>query len=144
MNEACPLPTPPSESEDAVIRKLLKAKRIAIIGLSDDPSRISHGIGQYLQSVGYRIVPVNPKHEEVLGEKCYARLEDVPGKIDLINVFRRPGFCADVAKSAVAIGAGGMWLQSGIKNAEAKQIAEKSNLPYIENRCIMVEHMHHR
>ena len=144
MNEACPLPTPPSESEDVIIRKLLKAKRIAIVGLSDDPSRISHGIGEYLQSQGYMIVPVNPNHEEVLGEKCYARLEDVPGKIDLVNVFRRPEFCIDVAKSAVAVGAGGLWLQSGIRNAEAKQLAQKSNLPYIENRCIMVEHMHHR
>jgi predicted CoA-binding protein len=144
MNEACPLPTPPSESEDVIIRKLLKAKRIAIVGLSDDPSRISHGIGQYLQSQGYTIVPVNPTHDEVLGEKCYSRLEDVPGKIDLVNVFRRPEFCADVAKSAVAINAGGLWLQSGIRNAEAKQLAQKSNLPYVENRCIMVEHMHHR
>ncbi len=144
MNEACPLPTPPSESEDAIIRKLLKAKRIAIVGLSDDPSRISHGIGEYLQSQGYIIVPVNPNHEEVLGEKCYARLEDVPGKIDLVNVFRRPEFCIDVAKSAVAVGAAGLWLQSGIRNAEAKQLAQKSNLPYIQNRCIMVEHMHHR
>jgi predicted CoA-binding protein len=144
MNEACPLPTPPSESDDAIIRKLLKARRIAIVGLSDDPSRVSHGIGQYLQSVGYTIVPVNPTHEAVLGEKCYPRLEDVPGKLDLVNVFRRPEFCADVAKSAVAINAGGLWLQSGIRNAEAKQLAQKSNLPYIENRCIMVEHMHHR
>jgi predicted CoA-binding protein len=144
MNEACPLPTPPSESEDAIIGKLLKAKRIAIVGLSDDPSRISHGIGQYLQSVGYTVIPVNPTHDEVLGEKCYPRLEDVPGRIDLVNVFRRPGFCAEVARSCIAIGAGGLWLQSGIRNEEAKRLAQQANLPYIENRCIMVEHMHHR
>ncbi|HTL31166.1 MAG TPA: CoA-binding protein [Tepidisphaeraceae bacterium] len=144
MNEACPLPTPPSESEDAIIRRLLAAQRIAIVGLSDNPSRVSFAIAEYLLGAAKEVVPVNPTHSEVLGLTCYARLEDVPGQIDLVNVFRRPEFCGDVARSAVAIAAGGIWLQSGIRSAEAKELARQANIPYIENRCIMVEHMHHR
>ncbi len=123
---------------------MLKAKRIAIVGMSDDPARPSHGIGGYLKSHGYEIVPVNPTHESVMGLKCYARLADVPGKIDLVNVFRRSQFCADVAREAAEVGAKGLWLQAGIRNEEARRIARDARIDYIEDRCIMVEHMHRR
>jgi len=123
------------------IQRMLNARRIAVVGLSDDPSRPSYGVSRYLQSVGKDIIPVNPRYEKVLGSTCYAALEDIPGKIDLVNVFRRPGFCAEVVRSAVALKAGGVWLQSGITNEEARQLAESAGLDFVQDRCIMVEHM---
>src|SRR3954447_7259231 len=111
--EACPLPTPHRADEHEAIERMLAADRIAVVGLSDDPSRPSFGVSQYMQSVGKQIIPINPKHDEVLGERCYAKLSDVPGAIDVVNVFRRPLACADVVREAIAIGAKGVWLQSG-------------------------------
>jgi uncharacterized protein len=141
--EACPLPVPASESEDAVIRKLLQGKRIAVVGLSDDPMRPSFGVASYLMSEGYEVLPVNPNHASVMGLKCYKSLADVPGPIDLVDVFRRPEYCPDVAKDAVAAGAKGIWLQSGIVSDEAREIAARAGVPFVQNRCLMVEHMHH-
>jgi hypothetical protein len=123
---------------------MLGAQRIAIVGLSDDPSRPSHRIASYLIDRGHEIVPVNPAHATVLGLKCYPALEAVPGTIDLVNVFRRPEFCADVARSAVAVGAKGLWLQSGIHSAEAKRIADEGGIDFVQDRCIMIEHMSRR
>jgi len=123
------------------IQRMLNASRIAVVGLSDDPSRPSYGVARYLQSVGKEIIPVNPRYDQVLGTTCYAALEDIPDKIDLVNVFRRPGYCAEVVRSAVALNAGGVWLQSGITNEEARQIAEAAGLDFVQDRCIMVEHM---
>jgi predicted CoA-binding protein len=121
---------------------MLKAKRIAVVGLSDDPMRASYGVADYLRAHGYEIVPVNPNHDEVLGLKCYARLADVPGAIDLVNVFRRPQFCAQVTREAIEVGAKGVWLQSGILNETARELASKAKIDFVQNRCIMVEHMH--
>lgn len=125
-----------------MIQRMVNAKRIAVVGLSDDPSRPSFGVARYLQSVGKEIIPVNPRYQKILDQTCYASLEDIPGKIDLVNVFRRPGFCADVVRSAVALQAGGVWLQSGITNEEARKIAEQAGIDFVQDRCIMVEHMH--
>src|SRR5688572_25983469 len=143
-NEACPLPSRVPGVEAPAVDRMLQAKRIAIVGMSDDPMRPSNGIGGYLMSHGYEVVPINPKHDEVLGMKCYARLSDVPGKIDLVNVFRRPLACADVVREAVAIGAKGVWLQSGIRNEEALKLAEEAGIDFVQDRCIMVEHMSRR
>ena len=128
-------------NQNDVIQRLLEAKRIAVVGLSDDPSRPSFGVARYLQSVGKQIVPVNPRYQNILGQTCYAKLEDIPGKIDLVNVFRRPGFCTEVVRLAVALKAGGVWLQSGITNEEARQVAESAGIDFVQDRCIMVEHM---
>ena len=125
----------------AMIARMLDARRIAVVGLSDDVTRPSHGIGEYLMSHGFDVVPVNPNHNEVLDRPCYPTLAAVPGPIDVVNVFRRPEFCADVVRDAIAAGAKGVWLQSGIYNAEAKRLAEAAGIDYVENRCIMVEHM---
>ena len=121
---------------------MLKVKRIAVVGLSDDPMRASFGVADYMRSHGYEIVPVNPNHDEVFGLKCYARLADVPGAIDLVNVFRRPEFCADVTREAIEVGAKGVWLQSGIQSEEARRLAAAGKIDFVQNRCIMVEHMH--
>ena len=142
--DACPLPIRSPGEEAAAVNRMLQAKRIAIVGMSDDPDRPSHGIGGYLLSHGYEVIPVNPTHDEVLGMKCYPRLQDVPGPIDLVNVFRRAEFCADVARDAVAVRAKALWLQSGIRNEEARQLAREANIDYVHDRCIMVEHLHRR
>ncbi|HEX3983489.1 MAG TPA: CoA-binding protein [Acidisoma sp.] len=111
-----------------------------MVGLSDDPSRPSFGIASYLLSVGKEVIPINPNHARVLGLKCYASLAEVPGPIDLVNVFRRPEYCAGIVRSAIAIGAKGFWLQSGIISREARQLAIAAKIDFIQNRCIMVEH----
>jgi len=140
MNESCPMPLPKGTSEQEIIARLVKAKRIAVVGLSGNSSRMSHSVASYLQHAGKEIVPVNPNETEVLGAKCYPTLDDVEGPVDLVNVFRRSEFCAGVARQAVKMGAKGIWLQSGIVSREAREIAEAAGLDYVENRCLMVEY----
>jgi predicted CoA-binding protein len=123
------------------IEQILRdTKTIAVVGLSSDPMRPSFGIARALQSYGYRIIPVNPKETEVLGEKSYASLTEIPVPVDLVNVFRRPEQTPSVARDAVSIGATALWLQSGIENDEAEAIAVAAGLDYLSDRCIMVEH----
>ena len=143
-NESCPLPLREPGAESSAIDRMLAAKRVAVVGMSDDPSRPSHGIGGYLEAHGYEVIPVNPNHDSINGRKCYATLADVPGEIDLVNVFRRPHFCADVTREAIARGARGVWLQAGIRNEEARRLAEQANVDFVQDRCIMVEHMARR
>jgi uncharacterized protein len=139
--EACPMPSTPEAAESAAVRRMLAGQRVAVVGLSDDPSRASFGVASYLRSAGKEIVPVNPNHATVMGLKCYARLEDVPGPIDVVDVFRRPEYCADVVRSAVAVGAKSVWLQSGIVSDEARAIARRAGIDYVEDRCMKVDHM---
>ncbi|MEO6434651.1 MAG: CoA-binding protein [Tepidisphaeraceae bacterium] len=142
--ESCPLPSDSPGVEAAAVDRMLKAKRVAIVGMSDDPDRPSHDIGGYLIAHGYEVIPVNPNHQEVLGRKWYASLADVPGTIDMVNVFRRPEFCADVAHQAIAAGAKGVWLQAGIRNEQAQRLAIEAGIDFVQDRCIMVEHMQQR
>jgi len=125
---------------DAITKILEESKTIAVVGLSSNPMRPSHGVTEYMQGAGYRIIPVNPNETEVLGEKSYARLEDVPEKIDMVNVFRRAEDVAPVVKSAVRIGAKVVWMQTGIENEEAAEKARGAGLVVIEDACILVEH----
>jgi predicted CoA-binding protein len=106
--------------------------------------RASHGVASYLQSAGYRIIPVNPNEREVLGEKAYARLEDIPEPVDMVDVFRRSEGVPPVADSAIAIKAKVLWLQLGIENAQAAEKARAAGLIVVENACLMVEHKHRR
>jgi predicted CoA-binding protein len=140
-DDACPLPNQPGGSEGEMVRRMLGAQRVAVVGLSDDPTRASYGVASYLMSVGMEVVPVNPNYKKVLGLKCYPRLEDVPGPIDVVDVFRRPEFCADVARSAVAVGAKGVWLQSGIVSDEAGHVAREAGIDFVQDRCMKVDHM---
>jgi len=140
MNQACPLPLATSDLDQHLIDRLLRANVIAVVGLSDNPEKASYGVAAYLLSVGKQIVPVNPHIERVLGLKAVASLADVHGQIDLVNVFRRPEYCADVAHQAVQAGAKGIWLQSGIVSREARKIAATADLDYVEDHCLMVEH----
>lgn len=139
--EACPLPTKSQGTEADMVKRMLAGKRIAVVGLSDDPSRPSYDVANYLRSAGKEIIPVNPKCDTVMGLKCYPSLAAVPGPIDVVDVFRRPEFCPDVARDAVEAGAKGIWLQSGIRSPEAREIARKAGLDYVENRCLKVDVM---
>ncbi len=143
MNEACPLPSPKSNDEMAVISRLVKAHRIAVVGLSNDPTRVSYAIAAYLQSVGKQIIPVNPNVREVLGVKAAASLAEIEGAVELVDVFRRSEACEAIAREAVAIGAKGLWLQSGIVSLAAREIARAAGVGYVENRCLMIEHRTH-
>lgn len=126
---------------DEQLRELLThANTIAMIGASSDPNRPSHGIMQKLLGVGYRVIPVNPKETEVLGQKAYATLADVPEQVDLVNVFRRAEDTPAHADEAVAAGAKALWLQSGIWNEEAASRAERGGLKAIMDLCIGVMH----
>lgn len=131
-------------TDHTAIAQLLKsAKTIAIIGASGDPSRPSHSIMAYLQRAGFKCVPVNPNESEILGERCYATLADIPSdiQIDIVNVFRRPAHTPEVAKAAVARGnVKALWLQQGITNDDAMKIAQDGNLLAIQDACIAVLH----
>jgi predicted CoA-binding protein len=140
--DTCPIPQEKGIDQLEVIHRMLQAQRIAIVGISDDPEKPSFRVAKYLKERGRKeIVPVNPNHQTVLGLKCHGSLEEVPGQIDLVNVFRRPQFCADVMRSAIKKGVKMVWLQQGIHSEEARQLARQAKIDYIEDRCIMVEHM---
>ena len=126
---------------DAELRRLLtEAETIAVVGASSDPERPSHGIFRKLLAAGYRVIPVNPNETEVLGRKAYASLSEVPMPIDVVNVFRRAEHTPDVADQAVAVGAGALWLQSGISNDEAAARASAGGLMVVMDSCIGVMH----
>lgn len=125
--------------DEAIDRILDRTRRIAIVGLSSNPSRASHGVAAALQRAGYEIVPVNPNEGEVLGEPAHPSLADVPGPIDLVDVFRREEALPDVARAAVAVGAPALWNQLGLRSPEARAIASEAGLDYVEDRCLKVE-----
>src|SRR6266851_512802 len=125
---------------DAILELLKKYNTIAVVGLSSNPMRPSFGVTEYMQESGYRIIPVNPNETEVLGEKSYARLEDVPEKVDIVDIFRRVEEVAPVVESAIRIGAKVVWMQSGIESEEAAEKARAAGLVVIEDACILVEH----
>jgi predicted CoA-binding protein len=125
---------------DPITEILKSCKSIAVVGLSSNPMRPSYGVTEYMQDAGYRIIPVNPNETEVLGEKSYALLEDVPGKIDIVNVFRRAEEVPPVVDSAIRVGAKVVWLQQGIEHEAAAEKARAARLTVIEDSCIMVEH----
>jgi uncharacterized protein len=140
MDEACPMPTPKAAGEQDAIREMIKAKRIAVVGMTPKPNRAANYVPAFLRERGKEIVPVNPIYAEVDGLKSYPSLADVPGKIDVVLVFRRPEFCAQVAEEAAKVRAAGLWLQSGIYSEEAKRIAEEAGMNFVQGRCMMVEH----
>lgn len=113
---------------------------IAVVGLSSNTSKPSHGVAKYLQSQGYRIIPVNPKEDTILGEKAYPDLKSIPEKIDVVDVFRRPEHIPEIADEAVEIKADVLWLQEGIVNEEAAEKARKAGLTVVQDACMLQEH----
>jgi predicted CoA-binding protein len=128
-------------TEVECIAELLKnARTIAVVGLADSPMRTSYGVSQYMQSQGYRIIPVNPNITESLGEKAYASLLDVPDKIDIVNVFRRSEFVPQVVEQAIQIKAPAIWMQEGVIHEEAAAKARLAGIFVVMDRCILKEH----
>ena len=127
--------------ERSEIKEILaKNKRIAVVGLSNNPERTSFMVSEAMQKAGYEIIPVNPVVDEVLGVKAVKTLHDIEGKVDIVNVFRRSEFLPEIAKDAVAIGANVFWAQQGVSNEEAYNYLKENNVTVIMDRCIKVEH----
>ena len=123
------------------IKELLESsKTIAVVGLSDSPKRTSYQVTRVMQARGYRIIPVNPNCSEILGEKCYPSLLDVPGQIDIVNVFRRPEFVPEIVAQAVKIKAKAVWMQLGVIHETAARTALEAGLQVVMDHCIKVEH----
>jgi hypothetical protein len=122
---------------------LKKSHVIAVVGLSSKKFRPSYGVAEYMQREGYRIIPVNPNEAEVLGEKSYARLEDVPEHIDIVDVFRRSDFVPPIVESAIRVGASAVWMQEGVEDESAARKARDAGLTVVMDRCILKEHSRH-
>src|SRR6201984_1598033 len=131
-------------SGDSILQIFKTSKTIAVVGLSGRRMRPSYGVAEYMQSAGYRIIPVNPNETEVLGEKSYARLEDVPERVDIVDIFRRSECVSDIVESAIRIGARAIWMQEGVFHPAAAARAREAGLFVIEDSCILKEHMHWR
>jgi uncharacterized protein len=123
------------------IQRLLNtARTVAVVGLSGNELRASNFVGYYLKRHGYQVIPVNPREPEILGERSYAGLTEIPGQVDIVNVFRAPSALPEIAREAVAIGAGALWCQFGVINEEGNRIAADAGLTVVVDRCLKIEH----
>ena len=127
-------------NEPDTIKKIFELKTIAVVGMSPKPERPSHYVALYLKENGYQIIPVNPGHSEISGLKSYPTLFNIPEKIDIVDVFRRPEFVMPITEAAVEIGAKALWLQDYVINEEAAELAEKNGLLIVMNDCMMRRH----
>jgi predicted CoA-binding protein len=126
--------------QDPITSILERYKTLTIVGLSSKPSRPSHGVASYMKAHGFRIVPVNPNEKSVFGEKAYPTLDDVPGPVELVVIFRKPEFVLPIVESAIRKGARVVWMQEGVVHEAAVQRARQAGLQVIEDRCILKEH----
>jgi len=125
----------------ANIPDILRATRtIAVVGISSNPMRPSNGVAAYLKRAGFRIIPVNPNEAEVLGEKCYATLDDIPEKVDMVDIFRRSEFVPEIVESAIRIGARTVWMQEGVIHEAAAERAREAGLDVVMDRCTLKEY----
>ena len=125
----------------STLRRILrKARTVAVVGLSANWYRPSYFAAKYMQEHGYRVIPVNPAYDSVLGEKCYKSLRDIPEPVDLVDCFRKSAEIPALAEDAIAIGARVLWMQLGVENEEARRRAETAGLEVVENRCVKIEH----
>ena len=129
---------------EKIAELLRSAKTIAVVGLSDNPARTSYGVSAYMQSQGYRIIPVNPAISEALGEKAYPTLSEVPEKVDIVNVFRRSEYVPEVVDEAIRLGVPAIWMQEGVVHEEAAEKARQAGIFVVMNRCILKEHAKRR
>ena len=127
-------------STDHVRELLSRTKTIAVVGLSSNPMRPSFGVSQYMQRKGYRIIPVNPNETSVLGEKAYATLAEIPGPIDLVDVFRRPEFVPEIVDEVIRLKVPALWLQEGVVHEAAASKAREAGVTLVMDRCILKEH----
>jgi uncharacterized protein len=129
-----------SVQSDPIFDVLKRARTIAVVGLSDNPLRPSHGVAAYLQSQGYHIIPVNPEIQTALGEKSYPSLLDVPEKIDIVDIFRRPEFVEQVVDQAIQLKVPAVWMQEEVIHEKAAEKARQAGIFVVMDRCILVEH----
>jgi len=129
-----------ADEAESIRRILRKSRTIAVVGLSAQWHRPSYFAAKYLQEHGYRVIPVNPGYPEILGEKCYKSLREIPEAVDVVDCFRRSNEIPALADDAIAIGAKVLWMQLGVENAEARHKAEAAGLEVVENRCMKIEH----
>jgi predicted CoA-binding protein len=129
----------PASTDAAITDILATTKTVAVVGLSHRRYRASYGVSEVLQSSGYRIFPVNPNETEVLGEKCYAQLEDIPAKIDIVDIFRRSEFVPEIVDAAIRIGARAIWMQEGVEDEGSAERARRAGLFVIMDNCIAKE-----
>lgn len=127
-------------SQEEISELLSRAKTIAVVGLSPKPHRPSHGVASYLMREGYRVIPVNPGHKEILGETCYSSLSEIPEPVDIVDIFRRPEFVPKIVDQAVQIKAKAVWMQEGIVHNAAAETARKAGLVVVMNKCLFKEH----
>ena len=125
---------------DAISKLLQNSKTIAVVGISDNPMRPSFGVSEYMQQRGYRIIPVNPQLPEVLGEKCYAALDEIPEKIDIVNIFRRPEFVPEIVEEAIRLKIPALWMQEDVVDEEAAAKARAAGIFVVMDKCILKEH----
>jgi len=130
----------PYQDPTEIQRVLHRARTIAVVGLSKNELRASHFVGYYLRRHGYRVIPVNPRETEILGQTCYPSLTDVPEPVDVVNVFRAPEALPAIVDETIAIGAGALWCQFGVINVDAAQRATDAGVSVIMDRCVKVEH----
>jgi hypothetical protein len=128
-------------NDEKLARILSQARTIAVVGLSDKRWRASNGVARYLQQSGYKILPVNPNIEAALGERSFARLEDIADSVDIIDVFRRPEFVQNLVAPALRSGAKLVWMQEGVHDAQSADLLRRNGLEVVMDRCLMVEHM---
>ncbi len=127
--------------DDNTIRRILKQnKTIAVVGLSNNWNRPSRFAAKYMKGFGYKIIPVNPSYKEILGEICYPSLLDIPGPVDIVDIFRRPQDVPPIVEDAITIGAKVVWMQLGVINEEAAERARQAGLEVVMNRCVKIEH----
>jgi len=127
-------------NEPVKIRDILKLKTVAVVGLSPKPERPSYRVASYLKSHGYRIIPVNPGQQEILGEKCYRSLKEIPGAVEVVDVFRRSEEVPPIVDEAIAIKAKALWLQDGVINEESAKKAEEAGLLVVMDDCMLRQH----
>ena len=127
-------------NENETVQKIFEMKTIAVVGLSPNEARPSYGVARYLQSVGYKIIPVNPGHPEILREKSYPTLNDIPIEVDVVDVFRRPEHVIPITEAAIEIGAKAIWFQDGVINEEAAKLAEEAGLLVVMDDCMLRQH----
>ncbi len=133
----------PRPGPELVRRMLGQCRTIAVVGLSPNPARDSHRVAAYLLKEGFTVIPVNPKEESILGQKCFPSLAAIGQPVDLVDVFRASEHAPAVAREAVALGAKALWLQEGVVSPEAAAIAQAAGLAFVQDSCLMVEHRRH-
>ena len=125
---------------DSEIREILSMKNVAVVGMSKNPEKDAHQIPKYLMNSGYNVIPVNPTADEILGKKCYKNLREIPGNVDIVDVFRPSEDVPPIVQDAIAKGVKVVWMQLGISNEEATKEASEKGIKVVYNRCMMEEH----